>query len=84
MRLATVAPVVPDHDAAIAFPVRGLGWALLQDIPRCARRWVSAVPPGGGPAPLLARASKPPPAASAAAACFCSSKLVTSPAMSPA
>lgn len=55
-RLSTVALVVPDYDAALAFFVGGLGWHLLQDEPQGAKRWVRVAPPGGGAALLLARA----------------------------
>lgn len=55
-RLSTVALVVPDYDAALAFFVAGLGWHLLQDEPQGAKRWVRVAPPGGGAALLLARA----------------------------
>jgi predicted enzyme related to lactoylglutathione lyase len=55
-RLSTVALVVPDYDAAIAFFVAGLGWQLLQDEPQGAKRWVRVAPAGGGAALLLARA----------------------------
>jgi predicted enzyme related to lactoylglutathione lyase len=55
-RLSTVALVIPDYDAAIAFFVGGLGWRLLQDVPQGAKRWVRVAPAGGGVALLLARA----------------------------
>lgn len=57
MRLTTIALVVPDYDDAIAFFVTGLGWTLLEDVPKVSGRWVRVAPPGGGPALLLARAA---------------------------
>lgn len=55
-RLTTLALVVPDYDAALAFFVAGLGFVLCEDIDQGAKRWVTVVPPGGGARLLLARA----------------------------
>jgi catechol 2,3-dioxygenase-like lactoylglutathione lyase family enzyme len=57
----TVALVVPDYDAAIAFYVGTLGWKLLSDLPQGpGKRWVVVAPPGGsGTRLLLARAEGP-------------------------
>ncbi len=57
-RIATVALVVPDYDAAIAFYVGRLGFRLLEDIAQGAKRWVR-VAPEDGTALLLARAEGP-------------------------
>ncbi|HSF65465.1 MAG TPA: VOC family protein [Paracoccaceae bacterium] len=55
--VATVAVVVPDYDAAIAFYVGVLGFDLLEDVDQGHKRWVRVAPPGGrGAALLLARA----------------------------
>ena len=59
MRLATLALVVPDYDAAIGFFVSGLGFDLLEDVDQGTKRWVRVAPPGGGAALLLARAENP-------------------------
>ncbi len=56
-RLATVALVVPDQDAALDFYVGRLGFRLLADQDRGDRRWIVVAPPGGGAALLLARAA---------------------------
>lgn len=58
-RLAAVALVVPDYDAAIAFYCGGLGFTLVEDIPQGAKRWVTVEPPGGGARLVLARAEGP-------------------------
>jgi catechol 2,3-dioxygenase-like lactoylglutathione lyase family enzyme len=57
--LATVALVVPDYDAAIAFFVGKLGFDLIEDTALSAdKRWVRVAPPGGqGAALLLAQAA---------------------------
>lgn len=55
-QLASVALVVPDYDAAIAFFVTGLGWVLTADIDQGRKRWVTVQPPGGGAQLVLARA----------------------------
>lgn len=55
--VATVAVVVPDYDAAIAFYVGVMGFDLLEDVDQGHKRWVRVAPPGGrGAALLLARA----------------------------
>ena len=57
----TVALIVPDYDAAIAFYAGRLGWTLLADEAQGpGRRWVVVAPPGGtGARLLLARADGP-------------------------
>lgn len=56
--LAAVSVVVPDYDAAIAFYVGVLGFALVEDTPVGAgKRWVTVAPAGGGCRLLLARAA---------------------------
>ncbi len=55
-RIATVALVVPDYDAALTFYVGKLGFDLLEDVDQGTKRWVRVAPPGGGAALLLARA----------------------------
>ena len=55
-RIAALALVVPDYDAAIAFYVGTLGFRLTEDIDQGAKRWVTVEPPGGGVRLLLARA----------------------------
>lgn len=57
-RLALVALVVADYDAAIAFYVQALGFELVEDTPLGAgKRWVVVRPRGGeGAGLLLARA----------------------------
>ena len=58
MRLQTVALVVPDYDAAIAFYIGSLGFTLIEDTDLGGgKRWVRVAPPGGGAALLLARAA---------------------------
>ena len=57
--LATLALLVPDYDAAIAFFVGGLGFDLLEDLDQGTKRWVRVAPLGGGAALLLARAEGP-------------------------
>ena len=58
--ITTLALVVPDYDAAIAFFVGGLGFDLLEDVDQGHKRWVRVAPPGGrGVALLLARAENP-------------------------
>lgn len=54
--IATVALVVPDYDAALAFYVDKLGFEVLEDVDQGTRRWVRVAPAGGGAALLLARA----------------------------
>ncbi|MCX7288074.1 MAG: VOC family protein [Rhodobacterales bacterium] len=55
-RIAALALVVPDYDAAIAFYVGTLGFRLTEDIPQGSKRWVTVEPPGGGARLVLARA----------------------------
>lgn len=55
-RIAALALVVPDYDAAIEFYVAKLGFRLVSDIDQCRKRWVTVEPPGGGTRLLLARA----------------------------
>jgi catechol 2,3-dioxygenase-like lactoylglutathione lyase family enzyme len=55
-RIAALALVVPDYDAAIAFYVGTLGFRLTQDIDQGRKRWVTVEAPGGGPRLVLARA----------------------------
>jgi len=56
-RIATVALVVPDYDAAISFYVDALGFELREDIEMGAKRWVVVAPKGAETALLLARAA---------------------------
>ena len=55
-RIAAVALVVPDYDAAIRFFVDGLGFRLTEDIPQGRKRWVTVEPAGGGLRLVLAQA----------------------------
>ncbi|MEL7541090.1 MAG: VOC family protein [Pseudomonadota bacterium] len=58
--IASVALVIPDYDAAIAFYVDQLGFALLEDT--ClseTKRWVRVGPQGAETALLLAKADGP-------------------------
>lgn len=55
-RLSAVALVVPDYDPAIRFFVDVMGFALVEDIPMGAKRWVTVSPPDGGAHLVLARA----------------------------
>lgn len=55
-RIAALALVVPDYDAAIAFYVGTLGFRLTEDIDQGRKRWVTVEAPGGGPRLVLARA----------------------------
>jgi catechol 2,3-dioxygenase-like lactoylglutathione lyase family enzyme len=55
-RIAALALVVPDYDAAIAFYVRVMGFALTEDVDQGPKRWVTVEPPGGGVRLVLARA----------------------------
>lgn len=55
-RIAALALVVPDYDAAIAFYVGALGFRLTEDIDQGRKRWVTVEAPGGGPRLVLARA----------------------------
>jgi catechol 2,3-dioxygenase-like lactoylglutathione lyase family enzyme len=67
-RLAAVALLVPDYDAALAFHVGGLGFAVVED-PALGggKRWVTVSPGAGGADLLLARAATPAQAAAAGA-----------------
>jgi catechol 2,3-dioxygenase-like lactoylglutathione lyase family enzyme len=57
MRLAQLALLVDDYDAALAHYVDGLGFVLVEDtVLSPTKRWVVVQPPGGGSALLLARA----------------------------
>ncbi len=58
-RIATVALVVPDYDAAISFYVDALGFDLREDVDLGAKRWVVVAPQGAETALLLARAAAP-------------------------
>lgn len=62
-RIALVALVVPDYDAALAFYVGCLGFDLIEDTDLGeTKRWVRIAPPGapdGGVELLLARAVGP-------------------------
>lgn len=55
-RIAAVALLVPDYDAAIAFYVGVMGFRLTADLDQGRKRWVTVQPPGGGAELLLARA----------------------------
>lgn len=55
-RIAALALVVPDYEAAIAFYVGALGFRLTEDIDQGRKRWVTVEAPGGGPRLVLARA----------------------------
>lgn len=55
-RIAAVAVVVPDYDAAIAFYVGVLGFGLTANVDQGSKRWVTVQPPGGGTQIVLARA----------------------------
>lgn len=55
-RIAAVALVVPDYDAAIRFFVDGLGFRLTEDILQGRKRWVTVEPAGGGLRLVLAQA----------------------------
>ena len=58
--IATVALLVADYDAAIAFYRDRLGFAVIADTPLGeGKRWVLVAPPGGGVRLLLARADGP-------------------------
>jgi catechol 2,3-dioxygenase-like lactoylglutathione lyase family enzyme len=56
-RIAAVALVVPDYDAAISFYVDAVGFELRSDEDMGGgKRWVTVAPPGAETAILLARA----------------------------
>lgn len=56
VRLAALALIVPDYDAAIAFFCCGLGFALTADVDQGRKRWVTVAPPGGGAELVIAQA----------------------------
>lgn len=57
-RIATVAVVVADYDAAIAWYTERLGFRLVEDIGLGdGKRWVTVAPAGGGARLLLAQAA---------------------------
>ena len=58
-RIAALALVVPDYDAAIAFYFGTMGFRLTADIDQGRKRWVTVEPPGGGTRLVLARADTP-------------------------
>jgi len=58
--VATLAILVHDYDAAIAWYCDKLGFELAEDVDQGSKRWVVVRPAGGrGAAILLARASTP-------------------------
>ena len=59
LAITTLALVVPDYDAALAFFVGGLGFDVLEDVAQGHKRWVRVAPAGAGAALLLARAETP-------------------------
>ncbi len=59
MRVTTVALVVPDYDAGIAFFCGVMGFTLIDDIDQGDKRWVVVEPSGGGVRLLLAQAEGP-------------------------
>ena len=58
-RIAALALVVPDYDAAIRFFVDVLGFRLTEDIAQGHKRWVTVEPAGGGIRLVLAQAEGP-------------------------
>ena len=58
-RIAALALVVPEYDAAIAFYTGVLGFRLVEDIDEGRKRWVTVEPPGGGARLVLAQAEGP-------------------------
>lgn len=55
--IASIALLVPDYDAGIAFYVDALGFTLLEDTKLSeTKRWVRVSPPGAETALLLAKA----------------------------
>lgn len=62
-RISTLALVVPNYDAGIAFYVATLGFTLCEDIAQGpGKRWVTVAPPGSDPGAarlLLAQAASP-------------------------
>lgn len=60
MKLAHVAYLVRDYDAAIRWFTERLGFTLIEDTALTpTKRWVVVAPPGGGTSLLLARADGP-------------------------
>ena len=55
-RMVSVALMVPDYDAAIAFFCGVMGFVLTADIDQDRKRWVTVQPPGGGVQLVLAQA----------------------------
>ena len=58
-RIAALALVVPEYDAAIAFYTGVMGFRLVEDIDEGRKRWVTVEPPGGGARLVLAQAEGP-------------------------
>jgi predicted enzyme related to lactoylglutathione lyase len=58
-QLGAISLIVPDHDDAIAFFCKGLGWTLCEDLPQGQKRWVTVQPPGGGCRLVLAQPADP-------------------------
>lgn len=59
LRLAALALIVPDYDAALAYYCDKLGFDLIEDIDQGRKRWITIAPPGGGSGLVLARADTP-------------------------
>lgn len=59
LRLAALALIVPDYDAALAFYCDRLGFDLIEDIDQGRKRWVTIAAPGGGSQLVVARADTP-------------------------
>ena len=55
-RLLSVALIVPDYDAALAFFCTVMGFRLTADLNQGRKRWVTVQPPGGGAQLVLAQA----------------------------
>ena len=60
LRLAAVAIMVTDYDAAIAFFVETLGFERLEDVEQGRKRWVTVRPRGAETALVLARGTDGP------------------------
>jgi catechol 2,3-dioxygenase-like lactoylglutathione lyase family enzyme len=59
-RISAITLLVADYNAAIAFFVDSLGFALIEDTTLSEdKRWVRVAPKGGGVCLLLAKASTP-------------------------
>lgn len=52
-RLFAVTLVVPDYEPALDFYVRGLGFAVIEDIDEGRKRWIRIAPPGAGGSSLV-------------------------------